>query len=79
MSRNWIIKVAGLGSPRASETSSEEEKPDCSDDSHYGNDITVPLLRYECRAMSRRVGTLLYNAPEVLSCQAYGAAIDVYR
>jgi serine/threonine protein kinase len=28
--------------------------------------------------MSRDVGTLLYNAPEVLSRQAYGAAIDVY-
>ena len=82
VSWNWVVKVAGFGSARALSNlgaSSETVDLDIDADSHDGNDITVPLLRYECRAMSRRVGTLLYNAPEVLSRQAYGAAIDVYR
>ena len=81
MSRNSIIKVAGLGSARALrnlETSSEKDKLDCSDDSHDGNDVTVPLLRYECRAMSRRVGTLLYNETEVRHVSSLPVNMHLY-
>ena len=83
---NWKVKVANFGSARTLcnlelvNHEARRYRNDVSDDGSYDDDTEeTAMLKTNYIAMSRRVGTLLYNAPEILTRQAYGAAIDVYR
>jgi hypothetical protein len=52
-----------------------------SDDGSFdedGKEIII-MLTTNYTSVSHHMGTLLYNAPEILTGQAYGAVVDVYR
>ena len=85
--RNWMVKVADFGSARTlctletarEATANQEFDMDNRVDEDSSDDEETIMLKTNYWSMTRRVGTLLYSAPELLSRRAYGAAIDVYR
>ena len=80
---NWMVKVADFGSARTlfnleAARDADYREYHVNDDNSDDYEETA-LLTTNYVSMTRRVGTLLYSAPEVIARQAYGAAIDVYR
>ena len=81
------MKVADFGSARTlcnlkmateADYSDYDVKEERNEDNSDDEEETAMLTSNYESIMTRRVGTLLYSAPEILCRQAYGAAIDVY-
>ena len=84
VSLDWIVCVADFGSARLVE-SSKEAPSRRKDQGQRGRrasvtDINIePLIDSQRSAMTLKVGTMQWLAPEVLSRKPYGASVDVYR
>jgi N-acetylneuraminic acid mutarotase len=82
VSGNWMVKVADFGSARTLcnlETATNAQARDYDRNEEDSDDYSeTSLLTTNYLSMTHQVGTVLYSAPEVLSHEAYGAAVDVY-
>ena len=77
VSEGWVVKVADFGCARL-----VREEMICQNVTQAttgtANSLTTPLLCSQSD-LSTDVGTLLWNAPELLTRQSYGTPVDVYR
>ena len=78
VSERWVVKVADFGTARLVNSLQDSQPIAPTTYSPPSDEERIPLLNTDSY-MSRRVGTLLWQSPELLGNNSYGASTDVFR